>query len=44
MVRSEQKKEALRLCLAGQDAKFIAGTFFLSMHMVNERVRDARCN
>jgi DNA-binding CsgD family transcriptional regulator len=39
---SEREKEALRLLLAGHDAKSIANTLGLSVHTVNDRLRDAR--
>jgi DNA-binding CsgD family transcriptional regulator len=39
---SEREKEALRLLLRGHDAKSIARTLNLSIHTVNERLRDAR--
>ncbi len=42
MVLSEREKEALRLLLVGYDAKSIANTFGLSVHTVNDRLRDAR--
>jgi DNA-binding CsgD family transcriptional regulator len=38
----EREKEALRLLLAGHDAKSIAASLGLSVHTVNERLRDAR--
>ena len=39
---SEREKEALRLLLVGHDAKSIAVHLDLSIHTVNERLRDAR--
>jgi DNA-binding CsgD family transcriptional regulator len=39
---SEREKEALRLLLGGHDAKSIARELGLSVHTVNERLRDAR--
>jgi DNA-binding CsgD family transcriptional regulator len=39
---SEREKETLRLLLAGHDAKSIARDRGLSVHTVNERLRDAR--
>jgi DNA-binding CsgD family transcriptional regulator len=39
---SEREKEALRLLLRGYDAKSIARELDLSVHTVNERLRDAR--
>ena len=42
MILSEREKEALRLLLVGHDAKSIAGTLGLSVHTVNDRLRDAR--
>jgi DNA-binding CsgD family transcriptional regulator len=39
---SEREKETLRLLLAGHDAKSIARHFGLSVHTINERLRDAR--
>lgn len=39
---SEREKEALRLVLWGHDAKSIARSLNLSVHTVNERLRDAR--
>ncbi|PSJ42867.1 helix-turn-helix domain-containing protein [Allosphingosinicella deserti] len=38
----EREKETLRLLLAGHDAKSIAASLGLSVHTVNERLRDAR--
>ena len=39
---TEKEKEALRLLLAGHDAKSMARALDLSVHTVNERLRDAR--
>ena len=39
---TEREKEALRLVLWGHDAKSIARSLNLSIHTVNERLRDAR--
>ncbi len=39
---TEREKEALRLLLGGHDAKSIAGHLGLSIHTINERLRDAR--
>lgn len=39
---SEREKEALRLLIRGHDAKSIARELGLSVHTVNERLRDAR--
>ncbi|RYF24117.1 MAG: DUF4019 domain-containing protein [Oxalobacteraceae bacterium] len=39
---SEREKETLRLLLAGHDAKSISRDLGLSVHTVNERLRDAR--
>lgn len=39
---SAREKETLRLLLAGHDAKSIARSLSLSVHTVNERLRDAR--
>lgn len=39
---SEKEKEALRLLTNGHDAKSIARQLGLSVHTVNERLRDAR--
>lgn len=39
---SEREKETLRLLLGGHDAKSIARDLGLSVHTVNERLRDAR--
>lgn len=39
---SEREKETLRLLLRGHDAKSIARRLGLSVHTVNERLRDAR--
>lgn len=39
---TEKEKQTLRLLLAGHDAKSIARHFGLSVHTINERLRDAR--
>ena len=39
---SEREIETLRLLLAGHDAKSVARTLGLSVHTVNDRLRDAR--
>ncbi|MBW6528513.1 DUF4019 domain-containing protein [Sphingomonas sp. RHCKR7] len=39
---SEREKEVLRLLLVGHDAKSIARTLDLSVHTVNDRLREAR--
>lgn len=39
---SEKEKQALRLLLGGHDAKSMAKVLGLSVHTVNERLRDAR--
>lgn len=39
---SEREKEALRLLLAGHDAKSSARALGLSVHTINERLRDSR--
>ncbi|WP_237487464.1 helix-turn-helix domain-containing protein [Parapontixanthobacter aurantiacus] len=39
---SEKERETLRLLLYGHDAKSMAGTLGLSVHTVNERLRNAR--
>ena len=39
---SDREKETLRLLLGGHDAKSIARSLGLSVHTVNERLRDAR--
>lgn len=39
---SEREKEVLRLLLVGHDAKSIARTLGLSVHTVNDRLREAR--
>ena len=39
---TDREKETLRLLLAGHDAKSIARAQALSVHTVNERLRDAR--
>jgi len=41
-VLSEREKETLRLLLAGHDAKSAAQTLGLSVHTINERLREAR--
>jgi DNA-binding CsgD family transcriptional regulator len=38
----EREKETLRLLLAGHDAKSIANSLQISIHTVNERLREAR--
>ncbi|MET0438941.1 MAG: DUF4019 domain-containing protein [Devosia sp.] len=42
MPLTEREKETLRLLLIGHDAKSIARRLDLSVHTVNERLRDAR--
>jgi len=42
MILSEREKETLRLLLVGHDAKSIANTLGLSVHTINDRLRDAR--
>lgn len=42
MPLTEREKETLRLLLVGHDAKSIAHHLGLSVHTVNERLRDAR--
>lgn len=42
MLLTEREKETLRLLLVGHDAKSIARQLGLSVHTVNERLRDAR--
>jgi DNA-binding CsgD family transcriptional regulator len=42
MPLTEREKETLRLLLVGHDAKSIANDLGLSVHTVNERLRDAR--
>lgn len=42
VVLSAREKEALRLLLVGHDAKSIANTLGLSVHTINDRLRDAR--
>ena len=39
---TEREKEALRLLLAGHDTKSVAATLDLSVHTINDRLRDAR--
>src|SRR5690606_10279974 len=39
---TEREKETLRLLLAGHDAKSIARELGLSVHTINERLREAR--
>ncbi len=39
---TEKEKAALRLLLGGHDAKSMASQLGLSVHTVNERLRDAR--
>ena len=39
---TEREKETLRLLLAGHDAKSIAREFNLSIHTINDRLREAR--
>lgn len=39
---TEREKQTLRLLLTGHDAKSIARTLGLSVHTINERLRDAR--
>jgi DNA-binding CsgD family transcriptional regulator len=39
---TEKEKQTLRLLLAGHDAKSMARHFGLSVHTINERLRDAR--
>lgn len=39
---TEREKETLRLLLVGHDAKSVAGALGLSVHTVNERLREAR--
>ncbi|MCP5143189.1 MAG: DUF4019 domain-containing protein [Gammaproteobacteria bacterium] len=39
---TEREKKTLRLLLAGHDAKSIAREFDLSVHTINDRLRDAR--
>lgn len=39
---SEKEKQTLRLLLAGHDAKSLARHLGLSVHTINERLRDAR--
>jgi DNA-binding CsgD family transcriptional regulator len=42
MSLTEKEKETLRLLLAGHDAKSMARLLGLSVHTINERLRDAR--
>jgi DNA-binding CsgD family transcriptional regulator len=39
---TDKEKQTLRLLLAGHDAKSLARHFNLSVHTINERLRDAR--
>lgn len=39
---TEKEKQTLRLIVRGHDAKSIARSFDLSVHTINERLRDAR--
>lgn len=39
---SEKEKQTLRLIVRGHDAKSTARTLGLSVHTINERLRDAR--
>lgn len=39
---TDKEKQTLRLLLAGHDAKSMAGHLGLSVHTVNERLRDSR--
>ena len=39
---TEKEKQTLRLIVCGHDAKSIARTLDLSVHTINERLRDAR--
>ncbi len=39
---TEKEKQALRLLLAGHDAKSMASALGLSVHTINERLRDTR--
>jgi DNA-binding CsgD family transcriptional regulator len=39
---TEKEKQTLRLIVRGHDAKSIARSFGLSVHTINERLRDAR--
>ncbi|MCB2088333.1 MAG: helix-turn-helix transcriptional regulator [Sphingomonadaceae bacterium] len=39
---SEKERQALRLILRGHDAKSMAGELGLSVHTINERLRNAR--
>ena len=39
---TDREKQTLRMILRGHDAKSIAQHFDLSVHTINERLRDAR--
>ena len=39
---TENEKQTLRLMVRGHDAKSIARSLDLSVHTINERLRDAR--
>lgn len=39
---TEKEKQTLRLIVRGHDAKSVAVTLGLSVHTINERLRDAR--
>ena len=39
---TEKEKETLRLLVSGYDAKSMARHLGLSVHTINERLRDAR--
>jgi DNA-binding CsgD family transcriptional regulator len=39
---TEREKQTLRLIVRGHDAKSIARSLDLSVHTINERLRDAR--
>ena len=39
---TEREKQTLRLIVRGHDAKSVARTLDLSVHTINERLRDAR--
>ncbi|MDQ2763305.1 MAG: LuxR C-terminal-related transcriptional regulator, partial [Pseudomonadota bacterium] len=39
---SDKEKQTLRLIVRGHDAKSIARSLGLSVHTINERLRDAR--
>ena len=41
---TEKEKQALRLLVSGHDAKSMARQLGLSVHTINERLRDARRN